>query len=93
MKVFYTTVDVWGLFSCYFEKCTIFISQCIEVGEYKMQYNLVLFISICLMQVIVLTNITLFEGQLNGVTMWLCTAIFIFSCTVFGLSRKKKVFR
>jgi len=55
-----------------------------------MQYNLVLFISISLMQVIVLTNITLFDGQLNGITMWLCTVIFIFSSTVFGLSRKNK---
>ena len=53
-----------------------------------MRYNLVLYISICLMQVIILTNITLFDGQLNGITMWLCTAIFIFTSTVFGLSRK-----
>ena len=53
-----------------------------------MTYNLVLFISICLMQIIILTNITLFDGQLNGITMWLCTAIFIFSATVFGLSEK-----
>lgn len=55
-----------------------------------MQYNLVLYISICLMQVIILTNITLFDGQRNGVTMWLCTALFVFSSTVFGLSRKNK---
>jgi len=53
-----------------------------------MTYNLVLFISICLMQIIILTNITLFDGQLSGITMWLCTAIFIFSATVFGLSKK-----
>ncbi len=42
------------------------------------------------MQIIILTNITLFGGQWNGITMWLCTAIFIFSSTVFGLSRKNK---
>lgn len=53
-----------------------------------MKYTLVLFISVCLMQIIILTNITLFDGQLNGITMWLCTAVFIFSATVFGLSRK-----
>ena len=55
-----------------------------------MRYNLVLYISICLMQVIILTNITLFDGQWNGITMWFCTAVFIFSSTVFGLSRKDK---
>ena len=55
-----------------------------------MRHNLILYISICLMQVIILTNITLFDGQWNGITMWLCTAIFIFSSTIFGLSRNNK---
>lgn len=55
-----------------------------------MKYNFILFILICLMQLVILTNITLFDGDLNGITLWLCTAIFIASTTVFGLSRKNK---
>lgn len=53
-----------------------------------MKHSLILFISICLMQVCVLTNITLLNGKWNGITMWLCTSIFVFSCVVFGLSRR-----
>ena len=32
-----------------------------------MRHNLVLYISVCLMQVIILSNITLFDGQWNGI--------------------------
>ena len=56
-------------------------------GDY-MKHSLILFISICLMQLLILTNITLLDGEWDGITMWLCTGIFIFSCTIFGLSRK-----
>ncbi|MEK4521243.1 hypothetical protein MKX96_06325 [Psychrobacillus sp. FSL W7-1493] len=55
-----------------------------------MQTKLVLYISICLMQLIILTNIVLFEGQWNGITMWLCTAIFVFSSAVFSFNRTSK---
>ena len=53
-----------------------------------MRHSLILFISICLMQLCILTNITLLDGEWDGITMWLCTGIFIFACTIFGLSRK-----
>lgn len=53
-----------------------------------MRHSLILFISICLMQLCILTNITLLDGEWDGITMWLCTGIFIVACTIFGLSRK-----
>ncbi|MFJ6266394.1 hypothetical protein [Lysinibacillus xylanilyticus] len=52
-----------------------------------MNYPLALYIATCFMQFIILINITLFNGQWNGITMWLCTGIFIFSTAVF-VSRK-----
>ena len=45
------------------------------------------FILICLMQLCILTNVTLLNGEWNGITMWLCTGIFIFSCAIFASSR------
>jgi len=75
----------------YAEKGTYSLLYRIKVkGDKQMRVILILYISICLMQVIILTNITLFDGQWNGITMWLCTAIFIFSSTVFSLSGKNK---
>lgn len=53
-----------------------------------MKHSLLLFIAVCLMQVCILTNITLLNGDWNGITMWLCTGLFIFACTNFRLSRK-----
>lgn len=53
-----------------------------------MKHSLILYISVCLMQLCILTNITLLNGEWNGITMWLCTGIFIFASTIFGLSRK-----
>lgn len=55
-----------------------------------MRHNLVLYIVICLMQFIILTNITLLDEQWNGVVMFLCTFLFIFASTIFGLSRQNK---
>ena len=52
-----------------------------------MKPTLILFILICLMQFCILTNVTLLNGEWNGITMWVCTGIFIFSCAVFGSSR------
>lgn len=52
-----------------------------------MKHTTILFISICLMQFCILTNITLLNGEWNGITMWVCTGIFIFSCAVFGSTR------
>ena len=54
-----------------------------------MKHSLILFIAICLMQLCVLTNITLLNGEWDGITLWLCTGIFIFACAIFGLSRKE----
>ncbi|TSI10680.1 hypothetical protein [Lysinibacillus sp. BW-2-10] len=55
-----------------------------------MKHNLVLYVSICLMQLTILTNITLLNGEWNGITMFLCTSIFVFASAVFGLSRQAK---
>ena len=54
-----------------------------------MKHSLILFIAICLMQLCILTNVTLLNGEWNGIMMWVCTGIFIFACTIFGLSRKE----
>ena len=54
-----------------------------------MNHSLILFIAICLMQLCILTNVTLLNGEWNGITLWVCTGIFIFACTIFGLSRKE----
>lgn len=53
-----------------------------------MKHNALLFAAICFMQLCVLTNITLLDGEWNGIVMWLCTGIFIFAATVFGFSRR-----
>ena len=53
-----------------------------------MKHSLLLFISICLMQLCILTNITLLDSEWNGITLWLCTGIFIFACAIYGLSRQ-----
>lgn len=53
-----------------------------------MRHSLFLYISICLMQLCILTNVTLLDGKWNGITMWLCTGIFIFASAVFSQSRK-----
>ncbi len=55
-----------------------------------MNYTLALFVAVCIMHIITLTNITVFNGAWNGIAMWLSTGVFIFASTVFGLSRLKK---
>lgn len=48
-----------------------------------------LYISICLMQIVILSNITIFDGEWNGITMWLCTGIFIVATALFISTNKK----
>lgn len=48
-----------------------------------------LYISICLMQIIILSNITIFDGEWNGITMWLCTGIFLVATVLFASTNKK----
>jgi len=55
-----------------------------------MNYPLALYIATCVMQFIILTNITIFNGQWDGITMWLCTGMFIFSTAIFISSRSNK---
>ncbi|WP_285396907.1 hypothetical protein [Lysinibacillus sp. fls2-241-R2A-57] len=55
-----------------------------------MNYSLALYIATCIMQFIILTNITLLNSQWNGIMMWLCTGIFIFSTAVFISSKSNK---
>ncbi|WP_186321382.1 hypothetical protein [Bacillus sp. FJAT-22090] len=47
-----------------------------------------LYIIIVLMQFITLTNITLFNGEWNGIAMWLSTGLFIAGTTFFLMNRK-----
>lgn len=58
-------------------------------GGRFLRYNLLLYIAVALMQLIILTNITLLDGDWNGITMWLCTAIFIFATTIFLFSKSQ----
>ncbi len=46
--------------------------------------------TICLMFFIILTNITLLNGEWNGITMFLCMTLFVFSSVIFGFSRKEE---
>ncbi|WP_342601120.1 hypothetical protein MHB48_09050 [Psychrobacillus sp. FSL H8-0483] len=59
-------------------------------GGRFIRYNIILYIAIVLMQLIILTNITLLDGSWNGITMWLCTGIFIFATTIFLLSKSQE---
>ncbi|MEK8198081.1 hypothetical protein [Lysinibacillus sp. FSL M8-0134] len=55
-----------------------------------MKYTIMLYIAICMMQIIILTNITIAKGAYNGLAMWLCTTVFVFASTMFGLSWQQK---
>ncbi|MEY9976513.1 hypothetical protein [Lysinibacillus sp. RC79] len=55
-----------------------------------MNYPLALYLATCVMQFIILINVTIFNSQWNGIMMWLCTGIFIFSTAVFIASRSNK---
>lgn len=59
-------------------------------GGASMKYTIMLYIAICMMQIIILANITIAKGAYNGLAMWLCTAVFVFASTIFGLSRQRK---
>ena len=59
-------------------------------GGILLNYSLILYISICFMQLIILTNVTLLNNEWDGIMMWFCTAVFIFSSTIYGLSRQNK---
>lgn len=48
-----------------------------------------LYISICLMHFVILSNITIFNGEWNGITMWLCTGIFLVATALFISANKK----
>ncbi|MEG0384110.1 MAG: hypothetical protein RR642_05080 [Solibacillus sp.] len=48
-----------------------------------------LYISICLMQLVLLSSITLFGSEWNGISMWLCTGIFVVATAIF-ISVKEK---
>ena len=52
-----------------------------------MKHNLILYIAVCLLFFITLTNITLFDGEWNGIAMWLSTGVFIFATATFGFSK------
>lgn len=47
-----------------------------------------LYIIIILMQFITLTNITLLNGEWNGIAMWLSTGLFIAGTAFFLMNRK-----
>ncbi|WP_166462395.1 hypothetical protein [Psychrobacillus vulpis] len=49
-----------------------------------------LYIVIVLMQFITLTNITLFNGEWNGIALWLSTGLFIAGTAFYVMNRKTK---
>ncbi|MER2107058.1 MAG: hypothetical protein ABS949_08965 [Solibacillus sp.] len=55
-----------------------------------MKQTTILYITICLMQFVLLTNFTLLGADWNGITMMICTGLFIFASAVFGMSKRKK---
>ncbi|MGY4795716.1 hypothetical protein MHB40_11825 [Lysinibacillus sp. FSL K6-0057] len=55
-----------------------------------MNYTFMLYIAICIMQITLLVNSTIAKGAWNGLTMWLCTAVFVFATAIFGLSRGRR---
>lgn len=42
------------------------------------------------MQIALLVNITVAKGAWNGLTMWVCTVVFVFATAIFGLSRGRQ---
>ncbi|RCW62567.1 hypothetical protein [Saliterribacillus persicus] len=55
-----------------------------------MKYTTIIYISVCVIHLMTLTNITLLNSEWDGITIWLSTAVFIFSTTIFSFSRKNK---
>lgn len=49
-----------------------------------------LLILIVLMHLITLTNITLFNGNWNGIALWLSTGLFIAAIAFYLLDKRKK---
>lgn len=49
-----------------------------------------LFILISLMHFAVLTNITLLDGAWNGITMMVCTGLFVIACWVYGMNKQEQ---
>lgn len=49
-----------------------------------------LFIVMSLMQFAVLTNITLFDGAWNGITMLVCTVLYVIACWVYGITKQQQ---
>ncbi|MEK4426482.1 hypothetical protein [Solibacillus sp. FSL K6-1523] len=47
-----------------------------------------LYISICLMQLVLLSTTTIFGSEWNGIAMWLCTGIFIVATAIFVSANK-----
>ena len=47
-----------------------------------------LYIAFITMYLVNLTNITMFEGEMNGIVMWLNTGLFIAGTTFYVLNRK-----
>lgn len=59
-------------------------------GGASLKYTSLLYIAIWLMQIIILANITIAKGAYDGLTMWLCTAVFVCASAMFGLRRQRK---
>lgn len=49
-----------------------------------------LYIIIMLMHLITLTNMTLLNGEWNGIAMWLTTGLFIAGTAFYLMTRKKE---
>lgn len=62
----------------------------LENGGSLLNYTFMLYSAVCIMQIALLANITIAKGAWNGVTMWLCTVVFVFATAIFGLSRVRQ---
>ncbi len=48
----------------------------------------ILFILIAIMHLITLINVTLFEGEWNGIALFLSNILFIIACYYFGIEHR-----
>lgn len=51
----------------------------------------VLFILIAIMHLTTLTNLVLFEGEWNGIAVFLSNVLFIIACVYFGIERRANI--
>ena len=48
----------------------------------------ILFILVVLMHIVTLVNIVLFDGEWNGIAVFLSNVLFLIACVYFGIERR-----